>query len=274
MFKKFILIVLMSASVANAKESDVQLANGVAGKLNIPERTSDNKRAVLLLHGWNSQMDEVGGLFRQLATRLEAEGIASLRISFSGEGPQSDYLVTSTFDSRVAEASAAFEYLRETYPDASYGVVGFSLGGLTAMGLLKDYPEAFSSMVLWSAAERMRINGDPSYDAAAMRAMREGRSVYQDFTEITLTRGHLASFVGVDVHYNLAAFNGSLLSIRGDQDFLPSSERRWFEVSPSTDKSFLMIGGANHIFNVLDQPAKGYAERVLETTRNWLLRTL
>lgn len=274
MHRFLLCLVLVCSSFVSAKETEVQLANDVAGKLNVPDVGTDGKRAVLMLHGWNSNMDEVGGLYQQLALNLEKQGIASLRISFTGEGAQSNYIVTSTFDSRVAQAKAAFEFLRESYPDASYGVVGFSLGGLTAMGLLKDYPDAFSTMVLWSAAERMGINGDPNYDAAAMRAMREGSAVYKDFVDFTLTREHLSSFVGVDVHHNLAAFHGSLLSIRGDKDFLPSPERRWFDVSPSTDKSFLMIGGANHIFNVLDEPAKSYPARLLEATSRWFARTL
>ena len=268
-----IAMCFLSANLA-AKEVEVQITPDVPGVMNVPATQKGERRAVLLLHGWNSQMNEVGDLYKNLASRLEDEGIASLRISFSGEGTQSNYVVTATFDSRIMEAKKAFEFLKQRYPDATYGVVGFSLGGLTAMGILDEYADAFHSVVLWSAAEQMRINGDPAYDNAAMKAMREGRAVYKDFTDITLTREHLSSFVGVDVHHNLRLYQGSLLSIRGDQDFLPSRERKWFEISPSSDKSFLLIGGANHIFNVLDTPQPGYPARVLDTTTRWLVRTL
>ena len=42
--------------------------------------------AVLMLHGFASSKDEVGGMYQRLAAQLGEQGIASLRIDFRGWG--------------------------------------------------------------------------------------------------------------------------------------------------------------------------------------------
>ena len=255
-----------------AEVTPVKLQVGVEGILETPAEPT--RRAVLLLHGWNADMNEVGNLYADLAGQLAQRGIASLRISFSGEGARTEYVVSSTFDSRVGEAAAALKFMKEKFPKASVGVQGYSLGGLTAMGLVGRYPDTFKTMVLWAAAAEMRINGDAAYDAAVRKAMKEGRAVYKDWTDITLTREFISGFAGVNVESNLAHYTGALLTIRGDQDFLPRRDPEWLKLAPTQDKAFILMGGADHIFHVLDDGKPGYSERLLKFTTNWFDRTL
>jgi len=257
---------------AHGNDKVVQITAEVQGKLRLP--VTATRQAVLLLHGWNGSMDEVGNLYADLATTLADRGIASLRFDFTGEGERADYLVTSTLESRISESEAAFEVLRQAVADANYGVVGFSLGGLTAMEVAGQHPDWFQSMVLWSAAQEMRMTGDPAYNAAVRAALTEGRGTYASYAQITLTRDFVLSFIGVDASRHLSTFPGALLSIRGDADFLPSYDRAWLAASPSTDKSFLLIGGADHIFNVLEQPKPDYGARAITATADWMQRTL
>ena len=128
-------VLLYLHSAVHAADVAVQISPGVPGKLALPEDL-EAQQAVLLLHGWNGSMDEVGDLYRDLALRLAEKGIASLRFNFSGEGERVNYVVTSTLESRVNESKAAFEALRNKVPNATYGIVGFSLGGLTAMAVV------------------------------------------------------------------------------------------------------------------------------------------
>jgi len=258
-----------------ADDNALEFEPGLQGKLVLPEKTGNPSRIVLMLHGWNSHMDEVGNLFADLANQLGENDIASLRFNFSGEGERVDYVVTSTLDSRIAETMQAYQYLRSQYPKASVGVLGFSLGGLTAMAVAAEHPDWFQTMVLWSGAESsMNIERDLAYTEASQQAMREGSGVYKTWTDITLTREHLASFVGVNVSLKLSEYPGPFLSIRGDHDFVPSNERKWFSLLPTKDKAFVLIGGADHIFNVLEVPRPAYSERVIEETFDWFDRTL
>ena len=198
-----------------------------------------------------------------------------MRFNFSGEGERVDYVVTSTLDSRIAETTQAYQHIRTQYPEEIVGVMGFSLGGLTAMAVASQHPDWFRTLVLWSAAEStMNIERNVAYSEAAQKAMREGRGVYTAWVDITLTREHLASFVGVDVSLKLSEYPGPLLSIRGDQDYVPSNERKWFNLLPTKDKTLVLIGGADHIFNVLENPRPAYSERVIEETIDWFDRTL
>ncbi|MEE4279691.1 MAG: alpha/beta fold hydrolase [Halieaceae bacterium] len=252
----------------------MQFEEGVRGKLVLPDAHRTVSKAVLMLHGMNGSMDEVGNLFADLADALAARGIASLRFNFSGEGERVDYLMTSTQQSRLVESRAAFELLRREVPDASYGVLGFSLGGLTAMEAVGQQPDRFKSMVLWSAVQEMRMQGSPAMSAAAREAAQEGRGSYRSYAEITLTREFVLSYIGVDASRALSTYSGALLTIRGDADYLPSHDRDWLRRAPGRDKSFLLIGGADHIFNVLEQPRPNYGARVIDATADWFQRTL
>ena len=267
------LLTINTSLAAKTVDQSVEITAKLAGQLTLP--AANPSRIVLMLHGWNGSLNEIGDLYKDLAVKLAEQDIASLRFNFSGEGERVNYVVTSTLDSRLSESTQAYQYLRNRFPEAIIGVQGFSLGGLTAMLLATTNPDWFRTMVLWSAADAV-----PNFDSsiasskAAQRAMREGRGIYTSWADITLTREHLASFVGVNASLNLAAYKGPVLSIRGDQDYLPANERKWFSLLPTADKALYLIGGADHIFNVLENPRPDYSVRVHEETVDWFVRTL
>lgn len=264
-----VLLALLLAGPANAEEIELAVTPEVPGRLVLPD-DGPPRAAVLLLHGWCSQMDEVGDLHRDLADALAARGIASLRFDFSGEGPGADYVVTSTHALRIAEAEAARAVLREHVPDVPMGVNGFSLGGLVAMTLMGRHPDWFASAVLWSAAARMDFSsGDPALVAAARDALRDGRGVYRTWTDITLTREFLVSYMGVDASAQLAAYRGSLLAIRGTADYLPALDAQWIAATPGQDDAVILIDGADHVFGVLEVPRPPHGDRVLAHTTRW-----
>ena len=268
-----LLILLFTAALAHGQESIVSFGEGVSGKLLVPD-VEKVDRAVLLLHGWNGSMDEVGDLFADQARALAERGIASLRFDFTGEGERENFVVTSTLASRVGESEAAYEFLKQQVPQARYGVLGFSLGGLTAMAVAGAHPDWFASMVLWSAAEEMRLSGDAAYNEVIRQALDEGRAVYRTWSDITVTREFVLSFVGVNTRSQLSAYPGALLAIRGDKDYLARHDPQWLELAPTQDKAFYLIGGADHIFNVLETPKSSYGARAISATTAWFDRTL
>ena len=74
------------ASSGLTVESSVTIAGHVPGTLSLPDNAGGKVPAVLLLHGFASQKDEVGNMYKRLAAKLAAQGIASLRIDFQGSG--------------------------------------------------------------------------------------------------------------------------------------------------------------------------------------------
>ena len=270
MITRFLLLVAVCLPVL-AEERAFEI-DGLKAKLSLPQERTD--KAVLLLHGWNGDLDEVGLLFKRQADSLAQAGIASLRFNFSGEGARNNYLLTSTLDSRIAESEAAYKALINEVPDASYGVVGFSFGGLTSMKVGARNPDWFDSMVLWSAAESMDFGRSENQVDAVRQALATGKGTYTDWETFTLTREHLVSVIGVRASDGLQNYPGALLTIRGTKDFLASTDRKWLETVPTTNKSFLLIGEADHIFNVLNDPNPGYDQRVIDETTHWFERTL
>ncbi len=281
MNRSLLFLLFIFALPVSAAETEVNITSafndkGIDGKLALPRTRDVPRKVVLLLHGYQGEMDEVGNLYKDLADQLSNQGIASLRINFTGEGERNGFVASSSYESRVGEAEAALAFLKARFPAAKLGVVGFSLGGLTTMGLIGRQPDAFESVVLWSAAHEMRLTrgDDEGFNNAVRSAITDGRGSYQDWAELTLTREFVTGFIGVSTAKHLAQFDGALLSIRGDKDFLPMLDPEWLALSPSDDRTFLLIGGADHIFNVLQDPQPNYSTRVLNETTAWFVRTL
>lgn len=232
--------------------------------------------SVLLIHGWAGQMNEVGDLYKHLAKLLEAQGIATLRINIRGESERekSNYTLTSTFKSRVEDATNGLNYLRRKHPNTPLGMVGFSLGGSTAMALTGLYPQAIDSVVLWSTG------GNPKSVATNLFTEQEqaqitqkGQILLSKWVDITVTKAHLEGFNHPDVIKPLSKYKGALLCIRGSNDYIPDIDREILNVASGETKESLHIIGADHIFNVLDTQ-KNYDERVLQHTVHWFTNTL
>ncbi|MDP5029880.1 MAG: alpha/beta hydrolase [Paraglaciecola sp.] len=263
---------------ATSAEQQVTLKNGLLAIHNDGVVTGQNtkvKGAVLLIHGWASQMNEVGDMFQHLAAELADHGYASLRINIRGESERelTQYTLTSTFASRIDDAQTGLNYLRQTYPQEQIGVVGFSLGGSTALALVGKNPQAIKSVVLWSSA------GDPAdlmtemSPALIQQVLTEGEGKMQSWVELTITRQHLLGLLGYDVFTPLKNYYGALLSIRGSDDFVKPQENSIFAATHAQPQEFYLLSGADHIFHVLD-PQKNYAKRVIAHTLHWFTQTL
>ncbi|GAB5558778.1 MAG: alpha/beta fold hydrolase [Synoicihabitans sp.] len=233
------------------------------------------RAAVLLLHGWTGQRDEVGDMFKRVADQLAAQNIASLRIDFRGEGERNGHRLTSTFATRVADAEAGLAHLQKHYPDTPIGVVGFSLGGATAMAVVGRQPEAVDSLVLWSTSGDLAVDffTQPDTKSAMREAIEQGESVYHSWAKITFTREHLAGMIGYELIEPLSAYRGALLGIRGSEDYLTPYESRILAAANGSLEEAITIGGADHIFNTLD-PKSDHDERAIDLTVRWLTKTL
>lgn len=148
--------------------------------------------AVLLIHGWVGQKDEVGGLYKTLSHQLRDNCIASLRFDVQGESERekSNFTLTSTFKSRLEDTQSALDVLQQQYPSVPLVVLGFSLGGATAMELVSRHPKTFKGLVLWSSAlNPNEIVTQPKHYYAVREAIDEGQSLLKEsWAELTLTR--------------------------------------------------------------------------------------
>ncbi len=223
-------------------------------------------------------MDGVGDLQKQLAQSLADEKIASLRINFRGEGERNDSVITSTLESRLADAEAGYEFLKEKFPKTKLGVNGWSMGGSTAILLIGTHPEWLQSTVLWSSGgsnstDQLRESRNAERNALIKEIITTGKGVSKSWVDITMTREYYVSWIGFEAPDYLSNYPGAFLGIRGTEDFLPLHEPEWMKILPGSPKAYHVLGDADHIFNVLD-PERSQGEAVVKITTDWFLETL
>lgn len=265
------LVFAFAGSVALAAETVVDLPGGIKGTLAVPEGGASGP-AVVMLHGFGSSRDEVGGLFAMQAEALAAAGIASLRIDFRGYGESSGDMADTTLEGLVADAATARSYLAEVDGvDATrIGVVGYSFGAAVAM----LEPDDFASVVVWGQmgdlkAEFHEVLGQEFYDTAAAEGV---ASLDLGWRVISLKQAFLESVARHDLAQSFAGYAGPFLTIAGDSD--PATAYFDQYIGLATGKAeALVITGADHMLGVFsEQPEIG--QQVIDKTTAWLRDTL
>lgn len=258
---------------SNFTEVKIVLENNIEGKLVTPHNT---KSAVLLLHGYQGYMDDVGEIFKKLAHELAKHDVASLRFNFRGEGIRENYVVTSTINSRLEDSENAYKYLKKSVNNKPIGVLGFSLGGLTAIVLAGKNTNWFDSMVVWSSSNDgigFLVTRDAKYNKTIREVVEKGQATWQAWDKLTITRKFLLGLLGYDAFEWLQKYKGPFLTIRGDKDYLPKIDNDWLKVISNKKKKYVEIKNADHIFNVLDT-VKTKEKEVINHTIAWFINTL
>jgi dienelactone hydrolase len=232
-------------------------------------------RTVLALHGFADDMDGAGDLSKHLLELLAKNGIASLRINFRGEGDRHRTVIESTFLTRIEDTESAYEFLtRQPGVKVDHlGCVGWSLGSATELEVLGRHPTWFRTGAVWSSPTgdlAKLMMGMPG----AEEAVRVGVSTYDaGWKKITTYRAFYESLKGIDLNRSVAKYPSALLAVRGSMDFVPNGDPDLMKAAKGEPREAVLIGGADHIFNVFE-PEKGYAVRAMQITTDWFVRTL
>ncbi|BBO27499.1 alpha/beta hydrolase [Alteromonas sp. I4] len=234
---------------------------------------------VILLHGSASHKNEVGDLYLRLAEQLANKGIASIRIDFAGTGDSPVDYTHYTLKTAVRDAEVALAFLRsQPRVDAHrIGVVGFSQGGLIAQLLLAQQPH-IKSFVAWSSVASDGIGPFADmFETLYMKAKREGQ-VEQQFAwrpPLSISYEWFEQVMASQSLSGMAEYTGSVLAIAGSNDTVvpPTAATRLIVASGSDVARAVIIKGADHIFNVLDENAN-QDEQLLEMTTEWFAEAL
>ena len=249
----------------------------ITGTYALPADAEGAVPAVLLLHGYGSSSDEVGGMYAGLAEALAAQGVGSLRIDFAGMGASGASMLDYTNGSMNSDASVALDWLLEqaAVDPARVGVQGFSMGSRIGANLVgtDERPIAFGS---WSGAI---YDGDPESRAdelAACEATGEGQ-IELDLGWRTIV--HSCDFFVQEgtatALTDFAPFNGALLLVAGTDDVVVPQEvsEGATTASASEDVTLELIEGADHIYHVFEESLSS-AQQVIDMTADWFATKL
>lgn len=99
----------------------VQRPDGVAPDAKVP--------VVILCHGFGADR---GGMFRPIADRLNARGVAAIRFDFDGHGESEGAFSDMTVPSEIADACAVYAYAARQPWAGKISILGHSQGGVVA----------------------------------------------------------------------------------------------------------------------------------------------
>ncbi len=257
-------------------QQEVTLEKGIIGTTCQPASTNKSP-GVLLLHGFAGSKDEVGDIYKRLATQLCKEGIGSLRIAYRGWGESKGRMQDITLQSEIVDADIAAQFLMQLdwVDPKRIGILGFSMGGGIAMITTQQYPTHFKSMATWSSVgdfkqDFLLVLGQKNFNLAEQLGK---VTIDLGWRKVTLGAGFFDSLDGIDLAKTIAQYQGAYLAIAGSQDFSAAYTEEYVALSKGSPKRALIVPDGDHIFGVLGED-QTTAEYVIKQTIQWFQQTL
>ena len=236
-------------------------AHEIPATLTLPVSASKDAKfpGVVMLHGTGSNRDEAGMGYALAAPRMAADGIATLRIDFMGNGDSTASYRDYNYTSAVIDAKAAADYLAglETVDGGNLGVMGWSQGGTDALLAAEAHPDTFQAVVTWSGA--LELNGaslfaGTSFEDAYAQAKKEcfytmtfdwreplelGERWFQEVAETNILK------VTADIKAPILAING-----KDDTTVTPDNAEKIVKAAANADSQLLLVDNCDHTYNV------------------------
>jgi pimeloyl-ACP methyl ester carboxylesterase len=266
-----VLAIALTPSPAQAAETVLTLESGVVGTLSVPDGGAHGP-AVVMLHGFASNRDEIGGIFAAQAAALAEAGIASLRIDFRGYGDSAGAEAEVTIDRMLEDAAIARAHLAsvEGVDAARIGALGYSFGAAIAMLDPADY----AAVAVWGQMGDLKGEFVEFLGEEAFVTARETGNYTVDlgWRVISLDAPFFASVESHDLAAGFAGYAGPFLTLAGADDPATAYVEQYLGLAAGT-KEAIIIPGTDHMLGVYsDQPEIG-ADVVARTTA-WLVSNL
>ena len=236
-------------------------AHEIPATLTLPVSASKDAKVpgVVMLHGTGSNRDEAGMGYALAAPRMAADGIATLRIDFMGNGDSTASYRDYNYTSAVIDAKAAADYLAglETVDGGNLGVMGWSQGGTDALLAAEAHPGTFQAVVTWSGA--LELNGaslfaGTSFEDAYAQAKKEGfYTMTFDWREpLELGERWFQEVAETNILKVTADIKAPILAINGKDDttVTPDNAEKIVKAAANADSQLLLVDNCDHTYNV------------------------
>lgn len=233
-------------------------AHEIPATLTLPVSASKDAKVpgVVMLHGTGSNRDEAGMGYALAAPRMAADGIATLRIDFMGNGDSTASYRDYNYTSAVIDAKAAADYLAglETVDGGNLGVMGWSQGGTDALLAAEAHPDTFKAVVTWSGALYLGMTEDEDFQAAYETAKKDGyyEQTYDWREPLHIGERWYKEIAETDMLKVTAGIKAPILAINGKNDttVTPDNAEKIVEASANDASEVLLVDNCDHTYNV------------------------
>ena len=233
---------------------------------------------VVMAHGHGGTRDEAGA-FAAVAQALAEQGIASIRVDFSGCGESTEPFTENVLTNMLADIRASREYA-SSFPwvdTERVGILGYSMGGRLA--LLATSEEDYSAAVLWAPAAGDGsssmvdfLGGQDAYELLRAQAEESGYAVLETPWG---ARQHLSLKWFTDMESSkpqsaVGEYEGALLVLYGSDDEAVAPRFGKAVVASAIKSSPLaehIVEGGSHGLGFYDDNDEMATEVVSRTTR-------
>lgn len=242
-----------------------------------PGRREESTPLVLLIHGHGGTRHEAGG-FTQVAQALAQQGIASIRMDFSGCGDSKESFALNNLSNMLADIEAAKAYAQDNLKvdTTRLGMLGYSMGGRLA--ILYSPSASFKAMALWAPAATdgagsmtASLGGAKRYNAMKNQAEVEG---FAPYTTSWGQQQKLGYQWFVDMENSnpgnlVRQFDGHLFVLSGSLDTVVKpvvSQTVYQQANNAASRKFHSVEGADHGLGLFTNQPELTAEAVSATS--------
>lgn len=221
---------------------------------------------VIMCHGTASDKNEVQCSYMLTSQQLAEKGIASLRFDFIGTGDSQVDYIHYNFTSAKHDVEDVIAYAKKL-GYLSIHLLGWSQGGTIAC--LCATNEDVKSVITWSGATDLSLLANHQ---AYQIAQNKGYYLYEPGFRAPLKLGlqWFEEVYATNVVEEFKKSNKPICAVAGNRDTLvdPKQSQMLVSVSTHPHSKFVMIDGADHIFNVFD--GLELLNQVIQITISWI----
>lgn len=170
-------------------------------------------KCVVFFHGYTGHLTEHGGMFRDFSEILATEGIASLRLDYSGNGESDGHFSAFTLHTLMQDGSDILSYANNSNEINEIILLGYSLGGALAAYMAGNANINISRLLLWSPSGEIGVNIRRVFEKAPK--LENGNVESPNFE---LSKAMYDSTFECDLNKGLENYSNPVLIIQGRKD--------------------------------------------------------